>query len=181
MSNPAATRIPDAHFFWEARYNGTQVIAISPDFTPTAMHASLWLNPKPGTDSALAMAMVEVILKENLYQEAYIKEQSDLPLLVRTDSKEFLRREHLSLYGLLAVADNVYYMWDETTNKIVQAPGTGRAIKPTGRDRRKHGTLDLGDIEPALEGRWKVKPLDGEIEVTTVFELLKEECRDFTT
>ena len=137
MSNPAATRIPDAHFFWEARYNGTQVIAISPEFTPTAMHASLWLNPKPGTDSALAMAMVEVILKEKLYQEAYIKEQSDLPLLVRTDTKEFLRREHLSLYGLLAVEDNVYYMWDEATDKIVQAPGTGRAIKPTGRDRRK--------------------------------------------
>ncbi|GIT34296.1 MAG: hypothetical protein Ct9H300mP4_06150 [Gammaproteobacteria bacterium] len=64
MSNPAATRIPDAHFFWEARYNGTQVIAISPDFTPTAMHSSLWLKPKPGTDSALAMAMVEVILRK---------------------------------------------------------------------------------------------------------------------
>ena len=180
MSNPAATRIPDAHFFWEARYNGTQVIAISPEFTPTAMHASLWLNPKPGTDSALAMAMVEVILKEKLYQEAYIKEQSDLPLLVRTDTKEFLRREHLSLYGLLAVEDNVYYMWDEATDKIVQAPGTGRAIKPTGRDRRKHGTLELGNIEPALEGRWNIKTLDGEIEVTTVFELLKEQCRDFT-
>ncbi|GIT34012.1 MAG: hypothetical protein Ct9H300mP4_03310 [Gammaproteobacteria bacterium] len=84
------------------------------------MHASLWLNPKPGTDSALAMAMVEVIIKENLYQEAYIKEQSDLPLLVRTDSKEFLRSEHLSLYGLLAVADNVYYMWDEATDTMVK-------------------------------------------------------------
>jgi nitrate reductase alpha subunit len=99
---------------------------------------------------------------------------------VRTDTKEFLRREHLSLYGLLAVEDNVYYMWDEATNKIVQAPGTGRAIKPTGRDRRKHGTLELGNIEPTLEGRWNIKTLDGEIEVTTVFELLKEQCRDFT-
>ena len=28
--NPAVTRIPDAHFFWEARYNGTEVVAISP-------------------------------------------------------------------------------------------------------------------------------------------------------
>ena len=99
---------------------------------------------------------------------------------MRTDTKEFLRREHLSLYGLLAVEDNVYYMWDEATNKIVQAPGTGRAIKPTGRDRRKHGTLELGNIEPTLEGRWNIKTLDGEIEVTTVFELLKEQCRDFT-
>ena len=139
MSNPAATRIPDAHFFWEAKYNGTQVIAVSPEFTPTAMHSNLWLNPKPGTDSALAMSMVQVMLKENLYKPDYIKEQTDLPFLVRTDTKEFLRREDLSLYGLLAVADNVYYMWDETTKSIVQAPGTGRADKPFGRDRRKYG------------------------------------------
>ena len=180
MSNPAVTRIPDAHFFWEAKYNGTQVISISPEFTPTAMHSSLWLNPKPGTDAALAMAMVEVIVKEKLYQGDYIKEQTDLPLLVRTDTKEFLRREDLSLYGLLAVADNVYYMWDETTNKIVQAPGTGRAEKPFGRDRRKRGTLELGDISPRLEGRWTVDTLDGEVEVTTVFELLKEECKNYT-
>ena len=44
--NPAVTRIPDAHFFWEARYNGTEVIAISPEFTPTAMHASKWAEPE---------------------------------------------------------------------------------------------------------------------------------------
>ena len=179
MSNPAVTRIPDAHFFWEARYNGTQVIAISPEFTPTAMHSNFWLNPKPGTDSALAMAMAQVILSEKLYQQDYIKEQSDLPLLVRTDTKELLRREHLSLYGLLAVADNVFYMWDKNANAMVQAPGTGRADMPIGRDRRKHGTLDLGDINPALEGSWRVKTLDGETEVTTVFEILKKQCKDY--
>ena len=179
MSNPAATRIPDAHFFWEAKYNGTQVIAVSPEFTPTAMHSSLWLNPKPGTDAALAMSMVQVILRENLYQADYIKEQTDLPFLVRTDTKEFLRREDLSLYGLLAVADNVYYMWDESTNSVVQAPGTGRADKPFGRDRRKYGTLELGEIKPSLEGRWIVDTLDGEVEVTTVFELLKEESENY--
>ena len=77
MSNPAVTRIPDAHFFWEARYNGTQVISISPEFTPTAMHSSMWLNPKPGTDAALAMSMVGVMIDEKLYQSDYIKEQTD--------------------------------------------------------------------------------------------------------
>jgi nitrate reductase alpha subunit len=55
--NPAATRIPDAHFFWEAKYNGTDVITISPDFNATAIHSSRWLNPKPGTDAALALAV----------------------------------------------------------------------------------------------------------------------------
>src|SRR5690606_2959081 len=74
--NPAVTRIPDAHFFWEARYNGTEVVAISPEFTPSAMHASKWLNPKPGTDIALAMGMVQVLLDEDLVDRDYIREQS---------------------------------------------------------------------------------------------------------
>ena len=89
--NPAVTRIPDAHFFWEARYNGTEVISISPDFNATAMHASKWLNPNPGSDIALAMAMVKTILDDKTYDVKYIKEQSDLPFLVRKDNYKYIR------------------------------------------------------------------------------------------
>ena len=48
MTNPAVTRIPDAHFFWEAKYNGTEVVAISPEFSPTAMHASMLAESEAG-------------------------------------------------------------------------------------------------------------------------------------
>ncbi len=178
MSNPAVTRIPDAHFFWEAKYNGTQVIAISPEFTPTAMHSSLWVNPKPGTDTALAMGIVHTLLEEKLYDADYIKEQTDMPLLVRTDNGQFLREIDLSLVGKLAVRDNVYYMWDEATGRVVRAPGTGLAEKPVARDRRKWESIALGDIEPALEGRWTVDTLDGPVEVTTVFELTKQRAAE---
>ncbi len=178
MANPAVTRIPDAHFFWEAKYNGTQVIAISPEFTPTAMHSNLWVHPKPGTDTALAMAMVHVILEEKLYKPEYIREQTDLPFLVRLDTKEFLREEDRTLVGKLAVRENVYYLWDEATGQPVVAPGTGLADPPVGRDRRKFETLELGAIRPALEGRWKVQTLQGEVEVTTVFELLKDKAAE---
>ena len=174
MSNPAVTRIPDAHFFWEAKYNGTEIVTIAPEFTPSAMHASKWLNPKPGTDTALAMAMVHVILSEKLYQSDYIREQTDLPFLVRLDTHEFLRAQDLTLVDLLAVRKNVFYMWDTKTNSMVQAPGTGASDPPIGRKRRKFETIALGEIVPALEGRWKVKTRTGEVEVTTVFELVKQ-------
>ena len=177
MSNPAVTRIPDAHFFWEAKYNGTEVIAISPEFTASAMHASLWVNPKPGTDTALAMAMIDTIIGENLYDAEYIKTYSDMPLLVK-ENGEYLRATDLSLIDRLAVKDNVYYMWDEATNSIVQAPGTGMAEAPPTRERRKYETIDLGDIKPALEGSWSVETLDGEIEITTVFELIKRRAAE---
>ena len=178
MSNPAATRIPDAHFFWEARYNGTEVVAISPEFTPTAMHADKWLNPKPGTDIALAMGMVHTILEEKLYDADYIKEQTDLPFLVREDTGEFLLATHMSIVEKLAVNDNTFYMWDEATDSLVIAPGTGAPEKPMARDRSKYGSLELGAIKPALEGNWEVETLNGPVRVTTVFEYLKKRAAD---
>ncbi|NBU26198.1 MAG: hypothetical protein EBS39_11420, partial [Gammaproteobacteria bacterium] len=173
MANPAVTRIPDAHFFWEAKYNGTEVVTIAPEFTPTAMHSSKWLNIKPGTDTALAMAMVHVILAEKRYDGAYVREQTDLPFLVRADNGEFLRAEDMSLVDMLAVRDNVFYMWDRRGKRIVEAPGTGASEAPVGRRRRKPGSLALGDIDPALEGAWTVETRKGPVRVTTVFEILK--------
>jgi DMSO reductase family type II enzyme molybdopterin subunit len=178
MANPAVTRIPDAHFFWEAKYNGTEVVTISPEFTPTAMHSSKWLNVKPGTDTALAMAMIHTIIAEKLYDAAYMREQTDLPFLVRLDNNEFLRAEDLNLVDLLAVRENVFYVWDAKTNKMVQAPGTGAAEAPVGRKRRKHDSIALNGLEPALEGTWRVKTRQGEVEVTTVFEILKRRAAE---
>jgi len=167
MSNPAATRIPDAHFFWEAKYNGTDVIAISPEFTPTAMHSSLWVNPKPGTDTALAMAMVHVILEERLYKADYIKEQSDLPLLVRTDNKRLLRAGDIARNGAAPDGVNGFLVWDAVTNAAVIAPGSvaGNGVP---------ATLELSETDPVLEGSWSINTVEGDIQVTTVFELLKQ-------
>ena len=170
--NPAVTRIPDAHFFWEARYNGTEVISISPEFTPTAMHSSKWVNPKPGTDTALALAMAHTILKDGTYDVEYIKEQTDLPFLVRTDNQRFLRASDLGESG--ENADQQFYFFDSVTESVVAAPGTGFVVPPPGQHpAEKDERLTLGDLDPALEGRWQVDTPDGPVEVTTVFELLK--------
>jgi nitrate reductase / nitrite oxidoreductase, alpha subunit len=88
-SNVPQTRTPDAHFFVEARYNGTKVVAITPDYSEVAKLSDLWLHPKPGTDAALAMAMGHVILREFFldrqvaYFEDYCRRYTDLPMLVR--------------------------------------------------------------------------------------------------
>jgi DMSO reductase family type II enzyme molybdopterin subunit len=177
--NPAVTRIPDAHFFWEARYNGTNVIAISPEFTPTAMHASKWVNPRPGTDAALALSMAQVIVSENRYEASYISEQTDLPLLVRADTGRFLRESDL-LAGSEAKT-NVFFVWDERQGKAVRAPGSGIALpKPGEHYSPGQQTLALGALKPALEGRWTVQATDGAVEVTTVFEQLKTRLQDYT-
>lgn len=88
-SNVPQTRTPDAHFMTEARYRGTKVAVVSPDYAEATKFADLWLNPKQGTDAALAMAMGHVILREfHLdrqvpYFEDYCRRYSDMPMLVR--------------------------------------------------------------------------------------------------
>jgi nitrate reductase alpha subunit len=50
--NPIVTSIPNAHFFTEAKYNGSKIVCISPDYSPSAIKADLWVPLNPGTDAA---------------------------------------------------------------------------------------------------------------------------------
>ncbi len=93
-SNVPQTRTPDAHFYTEARYRGTKSAVVSPDYSEAAKFGDIWLAPKQGTDSALAMAMGHVILREfhldrqAEYFEDYGRKYSDMPMLVRLDEKD---------------------------------------------------------------------------------------------
>ena len=159
--NPALTRIPDAHFLHEARYRGATIISISPDQNPSHMHADYWINPKPGTDTALAMAMAHIIVRDRLYDAAFMKEQTDLPFLVRTDTRRFLRASDLKADG----RDDVFYCWDARAARLAEAPGSMGST---------HKTLLWGDVDPALEGEWEVALEDGSrVRVEPVFERLK--------
>lgn len=102
-SNVPQTRTPDAHFFVESRYNGTQVVAVTPDYSEVAKLSDLWLHPKQGTDAALAMAMGHVILREFFldrqaeYFQDYCRRYTDLPLLVtlRRDGERWIPDRYL--------------------------------------------------------------------------------------
>ncbi|HUL91351.1 MAG TPA: nitrate reductase subunit alpha [Burkholderiales bacterium] len=88
-SNVPQTRTPDAHFMTEARYKGTKIVSIFPDYAEGAKFGDLWLHPKQGTDAALAMAMGHVVLTEyhakdkSQYFREYCRQYTDMPMLVR--------------------------------------------------------------------------------------------------
>ncbi|NIU62618.1 MAG: molybdopterin-dependent oxidoreductase, partial [Pseudomonas stutzeri] len=79
------------HFVQEARYNGSDVVTIAPDVSPSAIHADVHVPIEIGTDAAFANAMSQVILAEGLADLDFAREQTDLPLLVRKDDRRFLR------------------------------------------------------------------------------------------
>jgi thiosulfate reductase/polysulfide reductase chain A len=56
----------------EARKGGLKLIVVDPRGTDMAMAADLWLQPKPGTDAALLLAMVNTIISERLYDQEFV-------------------------------------------------------------------------------------------------------------
>lgn len=52
---------------------GMKLIVIDPRLTWEAAHAEYWLQLRPGTDAALAMAMCNVIVSEDLYDHDFVE------------------------------------------------------------------------------------------------------------
>ena len=59
-------------YIWRARDNGARLIIADPRFTPIARNADLFLPVRPGTDLALLMGMLHVIIRDKLTDDAFI-------------------------------------------------------------------------------------------------------------
>ena len=126
--NPVYTAIPHYHYIAEARYRGAEVVTIAPDYSPSAMHADYYAGVRPGTDAALALAMARVVIDEGLMDEAFVRSQTDLPLLVRSDTGRFLRGSDVEEGGR---ADQ-FYVWSRDRGHV----GACLARTPRSEPRR---------------------------------------------
>ncbi|WP_246646242.1 nitrate reductase subunit alpha [Nonomuraea ceibae] len=153
-SNIPVTRTPDAHFMTEARYQGTKVVAVSPDYADNVKFADDWLAPHPGTDGALAMAMGHVTLTEFFrdrtvpYFTDYVRKYTDLPFLVTLEP----RGDAYVPGGFLTAAD----LGEESENARFK---TVLLDEPTGRPVVPNGSLGFRWGQEG-EGRWNLG-LDG--------------------
>jgi DMSO reductase family type II enzyme molybdopterin subunit len=158
--NPAVTRIPDAHFLTEARYGGARVVVVAPDYNQSAVHADLWLSPAPGTDAALALGACQVIVAEKLFDADYVREQSDLPFLVRTDTGRFLRES-----DVVPAGSDTRFAVRDTGGRLLWAPGS---------EGSSEQTLAWSDVRPDLDAGGDVELASGvKVRVETVFTRLR--------
>ncbi|QFQ97038.1 molybdopterin oxidoreductase family protein [Streptomyces phaeolivaceus] len=75
-SNLAETMPPALRYLTELRDNGGTLIVIDPRRTRTAEQADLHLSPRPGTDLALALGLLHLIVAEGRTDEEYIRERT---------------------------------------------------------------------------------------------------------
>jgi cysteine desulfurase NifS len=75
-ANPATDSPPlDLHRLEAARRRGADVVVIDPRRTETAVRTDAeWVPVRPGTDGALALGMIHVLLAEEIYDEPFAKE-----------------------------------------------------------------------------------------------------------
>jgi nitrate reductase alpha subunit len=159
-SNVPQTRTPDAHFFVEARYNGTKVVAITPDYSEVAKLSDLWLHPKQGTDAAFAMAMGHVILREFFldrtvaYFQDYCRRYTDMPMLVRLrqQADRYVPDRYVRQSDLPGAPASDRVAW----KSVAINEKTGGFAVPQG----SIGYRWPGQHEP--RGRWNLEAKDGE-------------------
>lgn len=196
--NFISTKMPDAHFLTEARMKGTKVIVISTEYNSTCSKADEVVIIRPGTDPALALGVAREIIDEKLYDEKFVKGNTDLPLLVRMDTKELLRasdvidgyklaelkrtkilkgKEKVAPWatnvGTAAVADTMREKWGDFVVWNTQT----QAVFPVSRDDIGAYFEEKG-VDPALEGKFKVEIGGKQVEVRPVFDLIRQSLRD---
>jgi assimilatory nitrate reductase catalytic subunit len=71
-ANPAETMPPLMRHVAEQRESGGRLIVIDPRLTPTARRADLHLQATPGTDLALANALLQLVITEGFIDSEYV-------------------------------------------------------------------------------------------------------------
>ncbi|MEU7751551.1 molybdopterin oxidoreductase family protein [Micromonospora sp. NPDC049101] len=128
-ANPAETMPPLVRWLTEQRGNGGQLIVVDPRVTATARQADLHLQPLPGTDLAVANALLHIALTEGWIDREYVAE--------RTSGFEAVRRSVAAWWP--ARAEQLSGVPVADLEATARALGTGgRVIILTARGAEQH-------------------------------------------
>ena len=75
--NPGASTLGGMNGYTDLQKAGLKIIVVDPRYSETASKADLWLPLRPGTDAALALAMLRTIIYEGLYDFDFVNQWCD--------------------------------------------------------------------------------------------------------
>ncbi|MFW9939715.1 MAG: molybdopterin-dependent oxidoreductase [Candidatus Thorarchaeota archaeon] len=136
----------------DAKEIGTQVIVVDPRFTVTASKADEYIGLFPGTDSALALGIMNLIFQNDLHDKEFILEHTNGPYLVRIDTGKMLRGKDIEIKK-----PDAYIIWHGPSNS--------------------HKTLSRSNVKEAnLRGTYSING----IECKPVLQLLMDLAAEYT-
>ncbi len=152
------------HWIIDLMKKGTKLITIDPRLSFFASRSKHWLPIRPGTDAALALGFLHVIIKEKLYDKSFVEKWTDAPRLVRQDTGTLLTESDVLKDG----SDKNFVVFDIQTKAV--------AIWNT-----QTQSYAQNNVTPATEGIFEVSLFNGEsIACTTVWEKFKDSCTAYT-
>ena len=151
------------HWIIDLMKRGTKIIAIDPRLSWFASRAKQWLRLRPGTDGALAMGMLNVIVNENLYDRDFVERWTNAPFLVRADTGKLVRASDL----VKGESSDNFVVWDTAEKKPVVWDSVEVAYRSP-------------DAKPAIEGEYEIGLLDGtHVSVKTVWTAFCDEVNNY--
>src|SRR5436305_1161134 len=121
--NPNLARLAHATATTAALKRGARLIVVDPRRTGPAVKADVWLRVRPGTDAALALGIAHVMIERGWYDADFIRDWTNGPLLVRSDTGRLLTERDVSPEG----SAQRYMAWDtQTRGPLVYDSGRRR-------------------------------------------------------
>jgi anaerobic selenocysteine-containing dehydrogenase len=152
------------HWIIDLMKRGTKIVAIDPRLSWFASRAKHWLRLRPGTDGALAMGLLNVIVNEKLYDRDFVEQWTNAPFLVRSDTGKLVRASDL----VEGESSDNFIVWDTIEEKPVVWDSGEVAY-------RSHG------VKPACEGAYEIGLLDGsKVPVKTVWTVFCEQVNNYS-
>ncbi|UWG96699.1 molybdopterin-dependent oxidoreductase [Dehalobacter sp. DCM] len=151
-SNPIISQIHNAHFLLEAKEKGTKLVVIDPTYNIMASKADVFVPVRPGSDGALALGMMNIIVREKWTDEAFMKASTVAPFLVKDSDGKYLRLSDLGKATAGTPTDGIIVR--DAAGKI------GSATEIT---------------DPVLEGSFEING----IKVKTAYSLLLERIAEY--
>jgi len=186
--NLVENKMPESHFFNELMERGGKIVVITPEYGPPATRADYWLPVRPGcTDTALFLGITKVLMDEGKYDAEFVKQFTDFPLLIRTDTlKRLHAKEVFPGYKPSLNKDGYSFktqgLKDDQYAKLgdyVVFDKKSNSLKAINRDQVGKVMAEAG-LDPNLEFKGKIKLVSGEeVEVQTLWELYKVNLRDY--
>jgi len=147
------------HWIIDMMKRGTQIISVDPRLSWFGSRAKYRLPLRPGSDPALAMGLLNVIINEDLYDHEFVEKWTNSPHLIREDTRRLLRESDLNPSGSHAN----FVVWDPKEERPV--------IWDT-------STVDYrdADVSPMINGQCRVRLSDGrEVICHTVWDAFLKE------
>ncbi len=188
--NVVTTHIHFLPFVKAARKRGASLVVVDLLPTPTAKMADLWIQPRPGTDLYLALAVGRILREEGWVDEAFLAAHTEgweayRALLERNTLEELSRRSDVPLARIREMAERYarakpssiwtgmgmqHYRWGREAHRCVSALGamTGNLGIPGGGVSFDHPSASSFDKTIFAEGippatsRTIPKPIFGE-------------------